>query len=194
MVAAVTLSRLIKDAALCLHGTVFRCFVAKSISVCQHCPGHPGILGCDGDCCPPVAAAFNQVSHPAAKLVLFRRAKESCHQKRSNVVNTCFRVAIAAATKEHIALPKGGQCTLVVCRAPWRATRNGRHDRGGNYQTCGCRNAARWRYDPPFASLGASKGSADISSRRAFPHRAQQYGEPIRPSIQNVCRRSKVSA
>ncbi|WP_236078762.1 DUF3138 family protein [Paraburkholderia domus] len=102
-----------------------------------------------------------------------RRAKESCHQKRSNVVNTCFCVAIAAATKKHFALPKGGQCTLVVCHAPWRATRNGRQDRGGSYQKCGCRNAARWRYDSPCGSLGASKGSADISSRRALPHRTQ---------------------
>jgi transposase len=75
--------------------------------------------------------------------VAIRRAKESCHQKRSNVVNTRCCVAIAAATKSHIALPKGRHCTLVLCRTPSRTTRHGHHYRGESYRTCGCRNAVR---------------------------------------------------
>lgn len=98
---------------------------------------------------------------------VWRSTKQSCHQKRSNVVNICFCVAIAAATTKHIALPKGRHCSLALCRTPWEATPHGRRGRGESYRTCGCRNAVRWRYDPPCASLAFSKGPEDISSHRA---------------------------
>src|SRR6201995_6038144 len=91
-----------------------------------------------------------------------RRAKESYHQKRSNVVNTRFCVAIAAATKNHIALPKDHHHTVVLLRTLKRATRLGRRCEGESYRACGCRNAVGSRHAPPFASIVRNPRSAKL--------------------------------